>query len=163
MSKIINEDKLIALGHGKYFRKSGILGLMPITGFKRDLESRTRVLIDHPEKEIISGRTSETIARYMAEDEEEETGVGLIEGLGNMKTAIEKISERQKVQRTDRQIEREEYDELVIALETHNTIKEAIESLPYGSTKFYRNIKRHPRIKLELYRNRKPTEPELEI
>jgi len=149
VSKIINEDKLIPLGHGRFIRSSDIVGLLPITGFKRDLESRTRVLIDHPEEEIISGRTSETIARYMTEDEEEDSNAELTDEAKDTVSAIEEFRKGEKPQ-------------LIMALERHNTIKETIAALPYQHTKFYRLVKRYS-IDLDEYKTQPVNEPELQI
>lgn len=66
----VSENTMIPLGNGKYVRADHVIALDPITGDERGTGSRTRVLIDHAENELIAGRTEHTIIRDMREQVE---------------------------------------------------------------------------------------------
>ena len=66
----VAKDSLVPLGYGKYIRADAIQAVIPLEGNDRKAGCRTRLLIDHPEKEIVASRSETSIVRDMIEQPE---------------------------------------------------------------------------------------------
>jgi len=69
----IAKDSLVPLGYGKYIRADAIEAVIPLEGHDRKAGCRTRLLVDHPEKEVVASRSETSIVRDMIEQEVEAT------------------------------------------------------------------------------------------
>ena len=67
----IAKEHLVPLGYGKYIRADAIEAVIPLEGHDRKAGCRTRLLVDHPEKEIVASRSETSIVRDMIDHEAE--------------------------------------------------------------------------------------------
>jgi len=68
----IQQETMVALGYGKYFRSDSIVGLEPIEE-DRGAGKRTKVYIEGHTNPIIASRTEGTLLRDLAEEPKEVT------------------------------------------------------------------------------------------
>lgn len=69
----IAKDQLVPLGYGKFIRADAIQAVIPMEGHDRKPGCRTRLLIEHPEKEVVASRSETSIVRDMIDQEVEIT------------------------------------------------------------------------------------------
>lgn len=124
--------RMIFLGHDKSILSDAIVAVEPLNyrQYSRTDDNghklRSRVLIAHAEGEMLASRTAQTILRDMTKKDEAKDNLSQI--------ILGDIIDTEELHKCN---------ELLEALRTYDTIKEAIESLPYGKSKFYELIKKY--------------------
>ncbi len=118
---------MIPLGHDKHVLSDTIIAVEPLPRsvfFGTDQHGnklRSRVLINHAEGEILASRTAEMILKSMTK----QNGKVLEDG-----------REVWKLNKGECQL-------IVDALVHYSTVRDAIESLPFGETKYYQLVKQY--------------------
>ncbi len=122
---------MIPLGHDKHVLSDTIIAVEPLPRsvfFGTDQHGnklRSRVLINHAEGEILASRTAGTILKSMVK----QNGKVLEDG--------------REVWKWNKRDEMSEKDVVIHALVHYSTVKDSIESLPFGETKYYQLVKQH--------------------
>ena len=139
--------RMIHLGHDKWVKSDAIIAVEPLSGLGKyyttdgdDNKLRSRVLIAHGEGELLASRTAQTILKSMTKQEEAK-GSSVTNVVNNLRVYDKALS-----------AEEIEKEMLIDSLVHWNTVEGAIESLPYGKTKFYRLLKKYD-IDTRDYRN----------
>jgi len=132
MAKRIGIRRMISLGHDRWVNADAIIAVEPIESNGRYIRTklqRTRILIAHPEKELIASRTAKTILRDMTEplEKKENKKPDIISPL------VEKMKQRLK----------SEKEVIINCLIENPTVVSAIQASPYGQTKFYQLVKKY--------------------
>jgi len=136
---------MIPLGHGKFILSDVIIAVEPLPvgyyGKHSGVKVRSRVLINHAEGEILASRTAETILKGMTK--QEEVLPRFVDACQSIKNATQKVSNRYSVIHSDHIPNRSEIQMIIDALIHYSTVRDAIESLPFGETKYYKLVKQY--------------------
>lgn len=142
MSRNINPDKMVFLGHDKWVKSDAIIAVEPLESIGRYWQTdgnsnklRTRVLIAHAENEILASRTAQTILKDLTDQDKISTGQTLLKGMldNPILSDSDFLTEAEVLERGN----------ILKALNEHDNIKAVIEALPYQATKFYKLVNKY--------------------